>query len=166
MALLRNGDLFPRIEIPAIGGDTLSLPGSPTSPFHVVLIYRGAWCPFCTAQLAGFAAEKATLDELGVEVTAFSVDDEATTAALAAKLNLKFRLGHSATADRIGALTGAFINSEPKYLQPTAFTLTSQGTVMAAVYSSQAVGRLAAPDFVKFLSFMKSKMTAQSHAAA
>lgn len=166
MPLLKNGDLFPRIEIPALGGDTLSLPGSPTSLFHVVLIYRGAWCPFCTAQLANFAAAQNELDQLGAEVSAFSVDDEATSAALADKLKLKFRLGHSANAEKIAALTGAFINSEPKYLQPTAFTLTSQGTVMSAVYSSQAVGRLAASDLVKFLSFMKGKMFGKSHAAA
>lgn len=165
MALLKNGDAFPKLEIPAVGGGTLSLPGSLTGSFGVVLIYRGAWCPFCAAQLSGFAAEQAALDDLGVKVVGFSVDDAASTAQLAAKLKLRFRLGHSADAERIAELTGAFTNCEPKYLQPTAFTLAPRGTVMAAVYATQAIGRLVAPDLLKFVAFVKSRMVSKSRAS-
>ena len=160
MRLLRNGESFPKLEIPAVGGGTLVLPDAVRGSFAVILVYRGAWCPFCTAQLAGFAAEKASLDALGVKVVALSVDDELTSSELAARFSLKFLLGHSADADRVSEATGAFTSDSPKYLQPTAFTLTPEGTVMAAVYSTQAIGRLVALDLVKFVSFMKSKLAA------
>jgi peroxiredoxin len=160
MRLLRNGESFPELEIPAVGGGTLVLPDTVRGSFAVILTYRGAWCPFCTAQLAGFAAEKASLDAIGVKVVAFSVEDELTSSKLTAQVGLNFPLGHSADADRVAEVTGTFTNDSPKYLQPTAFTLTPEGTVMAAVYSTQAIGRLVAPDLIKFVSFMKSKLAA------
>jgi peroxiredoxin len=160
MRLLRNGEAFPKLEIPAVGGGTLVLPDAVRGSFAVILMYRGAWCPFCTAQLAGFAAEKASLDALGVKVVALSVDDELTSSGLTAQLGLNFPLGHRADAERVSEATGAFTNDSPKYLQPTAFTLTPEGTVMAAVYSTQAIGRLVAPDLIKFVSFVKSQMAA------
>ena len=160
MPRLQNGESFPKLEIPAVGGGTLVLPDAVRGSFGVILVYRGAWCPFCTAQLAGFAAEKASLDALGVKVVALSVDDELTSTGLAAQFGLNFPLGHSADVHRVAEVTGAFTNDSPRYLQPTAFTLTPEGTVMAAVYSTQAIGRLVAPDLIKFVSFMKSKLAA------
>jgi peroxiredoxin len=125
--------------------------------YGVVIAYRGAWCPFCASQLAGFAAEKTALDALGVSVAAFSVDDEKTTQELKEKLSFPFPLGHSVSADRIAELVGAFVNESPRYLQPTAFILSPKSEVVASVYASHAVGRLLASDVVKLVSFLKSK---------
>jgi peroxiredoxin len=160
MRPLRNGETFPVLEMPAVGGGTLVLPEAVRGWFAVILIYRGAWCPFCVAQLAGFAAEKASLEALGVRIVALSVEDERASSELQSQHGLNFLLGHSADADRVSEATGAFTNDGPKYLQPAAFTLTPHGVVMAAVYSTQAIGRLVAPDLIKFVSFMKSKSTA------
>ena len=55
MPLLHNGDRFPRLSIRKVGGGTIELPGDLAGSFGVVLIYRGAWCPYCNAQLAAFA---------------------------------------------------------------------------------------------------------------
>jgi peroxiredoxin len=158
MAFLHNGEPFPNLELPAVEGGTLSLPGLVAGAFGVILAYRGAWCPFCAAQLAGYASEKATLGELGVRVAAFSVDDEATTKEFAAKLNLNFPLGYGASVDHVRDALGAFTNESPSYLQPTAFILTPESKVLASVYASHAVGRLLASDVVKLVSFVKSKM--------
>ncbi|MBW4024710.1 MAG: redoxin domain-containing protein [Proteobacteria bacterium] len=157
MSFLQNGDPFPHLEVPALGGGTLSLSGFATGAFGVILAYRGAWCPFCTTQLAGYASEKAALDELGVRVAAFSVDDEPATTELAAKLNLDFFLGYGVSADQVHAILGAFTNESPRYLQPTAFILTPRADILASVYASHAVGRLLASDAIKLVSFVQSK---------
>ena len=52
MPLLHNGDRFPRLSIRKVGGGTIELPNDLGGSFGVVLIYRGAWCPYCNAQLA------------------------------------------------------------------------------------------------------------------
>ena len=128
MPLLHNGDRFPRLSIRKVGGGTIELPDDLGGSFGVVLIYRGAWCPYCNAQLAAFARASAKLDEAGVKVVAFSVDDETTTAALAAKHNVRFPLGYGADADAIAAAVGAYVNPEPHYLQTTGFVLAPDGT--------------------------------------
>jgi peroxiredoxin len=156
MPLLNNGDAFPKLTVPAVGGGQIALPDVFAGAWGVVIVYRGAWCPFCNAQLAGFAAEKDALDGLGVRVVALSVDDEATSAATAAKNHLLFPVGHSANADAVRAATGAFVNPTPHYLQPTGFVLGPDGTVKAAVYATSAIGRMLAKDVVGFVGYLKS----------
>ncbi len=156
MPLLNNGDAFPKLTVPAVGGGQIALPDVFAGSWGVVIVYRGAWCPFCNAQLAGFAAEKDALDGLGVRVVALSVDDEATSAATAAKNHLPFPVGHSANADAVRAATGAFVNPTPHYLQPAGFVLGPDGTVKAAVYATSAIGRMLAKDVVGFVGYLKS----------
>ena len=156
MPLLNSGDAFPKLTLPAVGGGAIALPDAVAGSWGVVLIYRGAWCPFCNAQLAGYAAEKQALDSLGIKVVALSVDDEATSAATAAKAHLQFPVGHSADADAVAAATGAFVNPNPRFLQPAGFVLAPDGTVRASAYATSAIGRMLAKDVVGFVGYLQS----------
>jgi peroxiredoxin len=156
MSSLNNGAAFPKLEIPAVGGGVISLPGDLAGAFGVVLIYRGAWCPVCNHQLARFGEKQAALAALGVKVVTFSVDDEATSAKLMEKHNLSFPVGHSADAEKVAAATGAFTNEAPRYLQPTGYILSPEGSVMSAVYATNAVGRLSAGEVIGFVEYVKS----------
>lgn len=156
-ALLHNGTAFPPLDSPAVGGGTISLPGDLAGSFGVVLFYRGAWCPYCNAQLAAFSRAADTFAELDIKVIALSVDDEATGAALVEKHHLHFPVGHSADADAVAAATGAFTNDEPRHLQSTGFVLAPDGSVLTAVYSSGAIGRLTAQDVAGFVRYVKSQ---------
>jgi peroxiredoxin len=157
MPLLHNGDIFPRLGIRKAGGGMLSLPDDLKGAFGVVLIYRGAWCPFCNAQLAAFQRRSDKLDELGVKVVALSVDAEPATAALIEKHGLRFPVGFGADADAIAAATDAFVNDDPHYLQSTGFVLDPNGAIVTAVYSSGAIGRLVPDEVAGFVSYLKSK---------
>ena len=155
-ALLHNGQMFPPLEIPAVGGGTIALPGDLAGSFGVVLIYRGSWCPYCNAQLASFSRAGDKFAKLDVKVVALSVDDEATSAALVEKHKLGFPVGHSADADKVSAATGAYTNANPRYLQSTGFLLAPDGTVVTAVYSSGAIGRLVADDVAGLVEYVQS----------
>ena len=154
MSQLHTGQPFPALEVPAVGGGTISLPDDLAGSYGVVLIYRGSWCPYCNAQLAGFSRSLGALAELGVKVVALSVDDEETSAALIAKHNLRFPVGHGADAGKVAATTGAYVNDDPRYLQSTGFVLAPDGTVQVAVYSSDAIGRLVADDVVGYIRYL------------
>ena len=154
MSRLRNGQPFPSLEVPAVGGGTISLPGDLADSYGVVLIYRGSWCPYCNAQLAAFSRALHGLTELGVKVVAVSVDDEEASAALIATHKLGFSVGHSADAGKVAAATGAYLNDEPRYLQPAGFVLAPDGTVRVAVYSSDAIGRLVADDVAGYIRYL------------
>lgn len=155
MSRLENGQLFPELTVPRVGGGAVTLPGDLTGGFGVVLVYRGAWCPYCNAQLAAFHRAQEALAEAGISVVALSVDDEATSAALVNKLHLEFAVGHSADADAVAETIGAFTNDEPKYLQSTGFVLTPEGRVVTAVYSSGAIGRLMPDDVLGLVRYLQ-----------
>ncbi len=158
--LIDTGDAFPDLDLTLVGGEVLHLPDHFAGRFGVVIFNRGAWCPFCNTQLRGFQRHLAELDELGAGVVSLSVDDEATTRGLVEKYQLSFPVGHSADADHISALTGAFTNPDPHYLQATGFVLDPRGRVVVSVYSSGAIGRIVAEDAVGLIRY------AQQHAAA
>lgn len=156
MPVLQNGEKFPDLKIATVGGGTLSIPDHLAGSYGVVLLYRGSWCPYCNAQLAAFGRAEAKLAEVDAKVVALSVDDEAKTTETVDKHKLTFPVGHSADADAVAAAVGSYTNAEPKYLQSTGFVLAPDGTVITAVYSSDAIGRLVPDDVVGFLRYVQS----------
>jgi len=155
MSRLHNGQQFPSLSVPAVGGGSISVPDDLAGSYGIVLIYRGSWCPYCNAQLASFSRASEMLAELGAKVVALSVDDDATATGLVAKHKLAFPVGHSADAHKVAAVTGAYVNDDPRYLQSTGFVLAPDGTVLIAVYSSGAIGRLVADDVAGFIRYTK-----------
>jgi peroxiredoxin len=156
MTQLQNGQTFPTFDVPTVGGGTISIPQSLRGSYGVVLIYRGAWCPYCQAQLAGFQRASEKLAEAGIKVVALSVDDEATTVGTIEKFKLTFPVGHSANAEKIASITGAYTNDFPRYLQTTDFLLAPDGKILNAVYSSGPLGRLVAEDVIGMVTYLKS----------
>jgi peroxiredoxin len=155
MPRLENGQNFPSLKLPLVSGGTLSLPDDLAGGFGVVLIYRGSWCPYCNAQLSAFSRAKEELDAAGIKVVALSVDDEATSTELVEKRRLNFPVAHSADADTVAEAVGAYVNDDPRYLQSTGFVLAPDGTVVTAVYSSGAIGRLLPEDVVGLVRYAK-----------
>jgi peroxiredoxin len=157
MTRLQNGQTFPAFDVPTVGGGTISIPQSLQGSYGVVLIYRGAWCPFCQAQLAGFQRASEKLAETGIKILALSVDDEATTVGTIEKFKLSFPVGHSANAEKVASITGAYTNDSPRYLQATDFLLAPDGKILNAVYSSGPLGRLVAEEVIGVVTYLKSR---------
>ncbi|HEX5193937.1 MAG TPA: redoxin domain-containing protein [Solirubrobacteraceae bacterium] len=160
MRLLNPGDPFPSITVTPVDAPALELPGAVAGHFAAILFYRGAWCPYCNAQLRAFQRADEKLAALDVKVVALSVDDEPTTRELIAKHGLTFPVGHDADAAAIAAATGAFLNPDPVYLQSTGFVLGPDGKVIVSVYSSGAIGRLVPEDVAGLVKYLRA------HAAA
>ena len=160
MSLLKPGDPFPRLSIDTSGGTSLTLPDAFAGDFATVLFFRGSWCPYCNAQLRAFQRATDALTQAGIRVAALSVDDEPTTEQLIAKHGLTFPVGHGADARAVAALTGAFVNPDPVYLQSTGFVLDPAGRVAVSVYSSGAIGRLLPDDVIGLVRYLRE------HAAA
>jgi peroxiredoxin len=155
MPLLNPGDPFPRLTISTTDGQALTIPDAFAGDYAVVLFNRGAWCPFCTAQLRAFERASEPLAETGIRVAALSVDDKDTAAELVAKNKLTFPVGYGADARAVAALTGAFVNPDPVYLQSTGFVLDPAGNVIVSVYSSGAIGRLVPDDVLGLVRYVR-----------
>ncbi|MFG1697918.1 peroxiredoxin family protein [Nonomuraea sp. NPDC049309] len=155
MSLLNLGDTFPALTLTLPGGRTLDLPDALAGHYGVVLFYRGAWCPYCNAQLRAFQRSLDKPADLDVKVVAASVDDEATTKETIAKHGLDFPVGYGADARAVAAATGAFVNEDPLYLQSTGFVLDPDGRVLVSVYSSGAIGRLVPEDVAGLVRYIR-----------
>jgi peroxiredoxin len=156
---LQNGQVFPLLEVPAVGGGSLALPADLTGSYGVILIYRGHCCPFCNEQMAAFTSAAESLSLAGIKVVAFSVDDESATAAFVEKHHIPFKMGHSADVETVVATTGAYDMQFPArghFLETTGFVLAPDGTIVNAVYSSRAIGRLVPNDVIRLVAFMKA----------
>ena len=155
MPLLNPGDPFPNLTITTTDEQTLTVPDAYAGDFAVVLFYRGAWCPYCNAQLRAFERASQALADNGTRVAALSVDDKDTTAALVAKHKLTFPVGYGADASAVAAVTGAFVNPDPVFLQSTGFVLDPAGNVVVSVYSSGAIGRLVPEDVTGLVRYLR-----------
>ena len=158
--LLHPGDLFPALTLALTGDGTLRLPDDLAGHFSVILCYRGAWCPYCNAQLRAFQRSLDRFAEIGILVAALSVDGEATTQNLIAKHGLQFPIGHSADARAVAAATGAFVNDDPVYLQSTGFILDPSSRVVLSVYSSGAIGQLVPGDVIGLVRYLREHANA------
>jgi peroxiredoxin len=164
MTLLRPGDQFPDLTVTPPGGPALQLPQALSGHFGVVLFYRGAWCPYCNAQLHAFERAHDSLAEVDAAVVALSVDDETTTKELIARHRLSFPVGHSADARAVAEVTGGFVNDGPVYLQSTGFVLDPAGRVVVSVYSSGAIGRLVPDDVTGLIRYLRDHTPARTAA--
>jgi peroxiredoxin len=151
MPLLKPGEKFPQLTIDVLGGTTLTFPDAFEGDFGTLLFLRGAWCPYCNAQLSAFQRSAEKFAQARIRVAAVSVDDKPTTLALADKHRLTFPLGYGADAHALAELTGAFINPDPVFVQSTGFVLDPQGKVVVSVYSSGAIGRLLPADVLGYV---------------
>jgi peroxiredoxin len=161
--LLHNGDQFPTLSINVGGQETLTVPDYFADGYGVVLLFRGAWCPYCNAQLRAFERASGALADVSARVVALSADDEGNTNRLIAKHRLRFPVGRGVDAREVAARTGAFLNEEPSYLQSTGFVLDRSGQVLVSVYSSGAIGRLVPDEVIGLLRHL-SKNSARTSA--
>ena len=69
--LLKVGSQLPEFSLESLDGTTVSSRDFMTGP-HLLLFYRGNWCPFCTAQIEELAASYQRLEKMGLTVVLIS----------------------------------------------------------------------------------------------
>jgi peroxiredoxin len=158
--LLDAGDTFPDLLLTLTDGRRLRLPTDLTQPFNIVLVNRGAWCPFCTTQLAGFQAGLSKLAQEGIGVVSFSTDTQEKASAMVAENKIGFAIGYGVSVDAVADALGVYYDPKPAhtapYLQSAGFVLGPGAKVLNAVYSSGAIGRLVWQDVLGLVQYVKS----------
>ena len=69
--LLKVGSQLPKFSLESLDGTSVSSRDFMSSP-HLLLFYRGNWCPFCTAQIEELAASYQRLEKMGLVVVLIS----------------------------------------------------------------------------------------------
>src|SRR5690348_940491 len=159
-ALLDVGDLFPRLELTLVDGRRLTVPDGLPRAYNVVLINRGAWCPFCIGQLRAFQAGLGRLAEEGIGVLSITADARDQALAMVAEHQLGFPVACGAPVERIADALGVYYEphppSGPPHFHAAGFVLGPAGTVLLGVYSSGAIGRLVWQDVLGYVKYVRS----------
>jgi peroxiredoxin len=156
---LIEGQPFPPLALPTAGGGSVKLPGDLAGSASVILVYRGSWCPYCSAQLASFARAYDRLTHAGVRVVALSADSRSDAESTVAEHKLPFPVAYGIDPHELAELIGNYVGTDlPRpYAQSTNVLLDDQGQVLVAVYSTGAIGRLTPSDVVGYLAHLREE---------
>jgi peroxiredoxin len=155
--LLDTGDTFPEFQLSLVDGRRRSLPRDFEQPFNVVLVNRGAFCPYCIAQLRGFQASLAKLSAESIGVVSFSADSLESARRVVQENRLEFPVGYGVSVEAAARVLGVYYEPSPTaYLQSAGFVVHSSGKILTAVYSSGPLGRLLAQDVLGFVQYVKA----------
>jgi peroxiredoxin len=84
---LEKGSLLPQFQLESSDGHTVSSRSLMTKP-HLLVFYRGNWCPFCMAQIEELAEAYMKLDESGIEAVLVSPQSIKKNQALARRFDV------------------------------------------------------------------------------
>ena len=85
--LLKVGSQLPEFPLESLDGITVSSRDFMSRP-HLLLFYRGNWCPFCTAQIEELAASYQRLEKMGLTVVLISPQPIEKNQQLAARFQI------------------------------------------------------------------------------
>jgi len=140
---LRAGAPLPEFRLESLDGHVVSSESFKAKP-HLLLFYRGNWCPYCTAQIDELAAAYQRLKDLGLTVVLISPQSIKKSQTLAARFNLPMvflRDRENAAATQLGILNKwgtpmglQVLGYESDTVLPTIILTDSGGNI---VYSDQ-----------------------------
>jgi peroxiredoxin len=125
--------------------------------YGVVLVYRGAWCPYCVGQLRSFAGRHDQLQTAGISTVALSADSRTTAATTVADLHIPFPVGCEADVPQVSKALECYTDLGATFFQSTGFVLDPDGNVVLALYSSGPIGRLGPSDVLGFVGRQRDK---------
>jgi peroxiredoxin len=156
--LLDNGDALPDLRLPSVSGSTVSLHDAVAGAWSVILFYRGNWCPFCNAQLAAFGRRLAQFEQLGVHIIAISADDVDEARQTVEKNHIAFPVLYGADPHAAAATFGTHVATDEHgtYINSSGFIVDPDGSIVLAVYSSGAIGRIVAEDALGMIKYLQA----------
>ncbi|MDH3902495.1 MAG: peroxiredoxin family protein [Xanthomonadales bacterium] len=140
---LRVGAKLPDFQLETLDGHTVSSESFMAKP-HLLLFYRGNWCPFCTAQIEELAQTYQRLEKMGVSVVLISSQPISKNQALAARFDISMtflRDRENAAAKQLGIehswgtpMGLQILGYESDSVMPTLIVTNAQGQI---VFSDQ-----------------------------
>lgn len=155
--MLPNGSPFPRLSLPTPEGDELVLPAAARGGHAVVLVYRGAWCPYCVGQLRSFARRHDLLLAENITTVALSADSCTTARQTVQDLHIPFAVGCEADVPQVARALECYTDPDMTFFQSSGFVLDADGKIMLALYSSGPIGRLGPADVLRFVNKRRDK---------
>lgn len=158
----------PDLELPLVGGGTVSLGDDAPENFTMLVVYRGLHCPICSMYLADLNSKIGQFQDKGVKVIVASSDGEERAAEAEEKWGLdKLDIAYGMTLEE-GRNWGLYVSSgigktssgfeEPaQFLEPGLFFIRPDQTLYFASVQTMPFARPAFGDILKALDFVIAK---------
>jgi hypothetical protein len=91
---------------------------------------------------------------MDIGLVAGSADSLEHARELVEQLKIPFPVAYGLNAKELSLKTGAFYDGNEGYLHATGFVLNPEGTIVNAVYSTMAIGRLVAKDCLGLIGYL------------
>ena len=154
---LRVGSPLPEFRLESLDGHIVSSESFKAKP-HLLLFYRGNWCPFCTAQVEELAEGYKKLEKAGVKVILISPQSVRKNQALASRFDVPMvflRDRNSVAARQLGILHRwgtpmglQLLGYESDTILPTIVMTDEQGQI---IFSDQTDNYRARPELEALL---------------
>lgn len=136
---LKTGLPLPIFPLESLDGQIVSSESFRSKP-HLLLFYRGNWCPFCTAQVEELAAAYQRLEEQGLSMVLISPQSIKKNQALATRFDVPMiflRDRHCTAARQLGLLHKwgtpmgmQLLGYKSDTVMPTVILTNSQGQII------------------------------------
>ncbi len=102
------GTQLPTVNLRDVDGKPFDLQAAVAKAPTVLVFYRGGWCPYCNAQLAGLAKSADELKAMGYQIIGVSPDSPAELKKTIGKNKLDYTLVSDSKAQLIDAMGVGF----------------------------------------------------------
>lgn len=103
------GTQIPAVELRDVDGKPFDLQAALAKAPTVLVFYRGGWCPYCNAQLAGLAKAAPQLKEMGYQIIGVTPDSPSELKKTIGKNKLDYTLVSDSKAQLIDAMGLGFV---------------------------------------------------------
>lgn len=86
------GSTVPEVSLIDINGTTTSLSNLVSDKPTVIVLYRGGWCPYCTAQMSGLAKVKDEVLAMGYQIVGITGEDISKTSKFSEDKDLPYKV--------------------------------------------------------------------------
>ncbi|WP_226579659.1 peroxiredoxin family protein [Halobacillus litoralis] len=166
MQALQIGGQSPNFILPSVKGGTFSFENfriHSENNWHVIVFFRGSWCPFCLKTLKELEKNRKQFKEHRVEIIAISSDDLGSLKKMVSEEELSFPVlsdAYFSIIDAFGVFTNrySYQHENPQVHGEPAYFLTNEGgEVMYQQKQTGPFGRPVSSDLIRTVQYIRQK---------
>jgi peroxiredoxin len=159
-------DTVPDFTLPTVAGEKFAFNEhrEKHDSWHLIVFFRGAWCPVCQEELREFQANKEKFEEQDVHLLAISNDDLEDLQEYANKENITFPIMADNELEAIKAFDVHYHGEDAPYEdhgqhgEPAYFLVNEKGELMYQQQQTGPFGRPHPDELLRLVKYIKKNV--------
>ncbi|MDN4525621.1 peroxiredoxin family protein [Fictibacillus fluitans] len=165
MTKFQLGDQAPDFSAVTAEGDTFQFYDhlNQDDRFHLLIFFRGEWCPVCKEQLQDLEEHKDIFSELNTHIVSISTDEKENLAKLKEDSSLSFPVLSDKDREVINSYgvyyhDGVYYDDHESHGEPAAFLIDPQKRIVYLSVQTGPFGRPSAEDLRKTIKYIQKTL--------